>query len=406
MQNEKNLNFDRIVDRKNTYSLKYDFATERKRPEDILPMWVADMDFPISSFITDELKKRAEHGIFGYSEVKSEYFDAVYGWMDKHFNWQPKEEWIIKTPGVVFALAMAVKAFTEKGDCVLVQQPVYYSLSETVEDNDRVLISNDLQLENDGKYHIDFEDLERKVTENNIKLFLFCSPQNPTGRVWTEAELLKVGEICRKHSIVLVSDEIHQDFVFGNSRHFIFPSIKKEFEDFSIVCTAPTKTFNIAGLQISNIFIPNPALRRTFVKQVYAAGYSQCNIMGLIACEAAYKYGEEWYQAVKAYIKGNIDYTRNFLKNELPEVKLIEPEGTYLLWLDFRELGLTKPELKDLIINKAGLWLDRGEIFGKSGEGFERINIACPREVLKEALKKLEKAVNKKLAVRYIYSLL
>lgn len=348
MQSEKNLNFDRIVDRKNTYSLKYDFAAERKRPEDILPMWVADMDFPTSSFITDDLKKRAEHGIFGYSEVKSEYFDAVYSWMDKHFNWQPKEEWLVKTPGVVFALAMAVKAFTEKGECVLVQQPVYYSLSETVEDNDRVLISNDLQLESDGKYHIDFEDLERKITENNIKLFLFCSPQNPTGRVWTEEELLKVGEICQKHGVILVSDEIHQDFVFGSNRHSVFPSIKKEFEDFAIVCTSPTKTFNIAGLQISNIFIPNPSLRRAFVKQVYAAGYSQCNIMGLIACEAAYKYGEEWYREVKTYIKGNIDYTRDFLKNELPEVKLIEPEGTYLLWLDFRELGLTKSELNCL----------------------------------------------------------
>ncbi|MCD7777749.1 MAG: pyridoxal phosphate-dependent aminotransferase [Clostridiales bacterium] len=405
MQNEKNLNFDKVVDRKNTNSLKYDFAIERGKPENILPMWVADMDFPTSSFITDELKKRAEHSIFGYSEVKSEYFDAVYGWMDEHFNWQPKEEWLVKTPGVVFALAMAVKAFTEKGDSVLIQQPVYYPFSEVIEDNGRVVISNDLQLYN-GKYHIDFEDLERKITEINIKLFLFCSPQNPTGRVWTEAELLKVGEICRNHSVILVSDEIHQDFVFGNNRHFVFPSIKKDFEDFTIVCTAPTKTFNIAGLQISNIFVPNPTLRRAFVKQVSAAGYSQCNIMGLIACEAAYKYGEEWYQAVKAYIKGNIDYTRNFLKNELPEVKLIEPEGTYLLWLDFRELGLTKPELKDLIINKAGLWLDRGEIFGKSGEGFERINVACPREVLKEALKKLEKAVNKKLAVRYIYSLL
>ncbi len=406
MQNEKNLNFDKVVDRKNTNSLKYDFAIERGKPENILPMWVADMDFPTSSFITDEFKKKAKHGIFGYSEVKREYFNAVYGWMDEHFNWRPKEEWLVKTPGVVFALAMAVKAFTEKGDSVLIQQPVYYPFSEVIEDNGRVVISNDLQLKDDGKYHIDFEDLERKIAKNNIKLFLFCSPQNPTGRVWTEAELLKVGEICRKHSVILVSNEIHQDFVFGNSRHFVFPSIKNDFEDFTIVCTAPTKTFNIAGLQISNIFIPNSALRRAFIKQVSAAGYSQCNIMGLIACEAAYKYGEEWYRAVKAYIKSDIDYTREFLKNELPEIKLTEPEGTYLLWLDFRELGLTKTELKDLIINKAGLWLDRGDIFGKSGEGFERINVACPREILKEALERLKKAVNKKLAVKYIYSLL
>ena len=384
--------FDKVIDRRGTNCLKYDFAVERGRKEDILPLWVADMDFQTAPGIQERLRAAVDHGIFGYSDGKADYFAAVSSWYREKFGWETKEEWLIKTPGVVFALAAAVRAFTEKGDRVLIQQPVYYPFSEVIRDNGRVLINSPLKQVN-GRYEMDFEDMERKILDNQVKLFLLCSPHNPVGRVWTEEELKKAGELCVKHGVLVVSDEIHSDFTYPGVAHHVFAGLSPEFARISVTCTAPSKTFNIAGLQVSNIFIPDPELRARFQKAVDAVGYSQVNLLGLLACQAAYETGEEWLSAVKEYIYGNLCFLREYLKENLPEIRLVEPEGTYLVWLDFGALGLTEEQRQELIEEKAGLWLDSGAMFGPDGEGFERVNIACPRETLQKALDQLAAAV-------------
>ena len=401
---EKNLDFDTVVERRDTYSLKYDFAKRRNMPEDLLPLWVADMDFKVSSYIQEAIQKQTEHGIFGYSEVQEEYFEVVRKWMKRHYDWKVDSKWLIKTPGIVYALAMAVQAFTEEGDGVLIQQPVYYPFSEVIIDNGRKLVSNTLVQDESGRYGIDFEDFEEKIVPEKIKLFFLCNPHNPVGRVWSEEELKRIGDICYKHHVVVVSDEIHADFVF-RGKHHVFAKLKKEYEEISVVATSPSKTFNIAGLQVSNIFIPNPELKRKFRKQINASGYSQLNVMGLVATKAAYEHGDEWYEAMHKYVSENIAYTKQFIEEKLPDITIVETEGTYLMWLDFRKLGLSESELEDLIVKKAKLWLDSGRIFGTAGKGFQRINVACPRKTLTEALTRLELAVkNDKIVIANIYN--
>lgn len=390
---EKNIDFDAVVNRKDTDCLKFDFAVKRGRPADVLPLWVADMDFKTSDRILEEIHRRIDHGIFGYTETGDAYFEAVSGWLKKHHNLEIKQDWIIKTPGIVFALAMAVKAYTKEGDAVLIQQPVYYPFSEVIADNGRVVVSSDLVLNSVGKYEIDFDDLEQKIKENQIKLFLLCSPHNPVGRVWTEEELKRIADICVRHEVIVISDEIHADFVYDGYKHTPLLNVDARIADYCVTCTSPAKTFNLAGLQISNIIIPNEGVRKQFKKQVDAAGYSQANTIGIVACEAAYRYGEEWYDALRQYLQENLDFVREYLKNNLPQIKLIEPEGTYLIWLDFSALGLSATALEDLVVNKAKLWLDSGAIFGKVGIGFQRINIATNRSVLKEALDRIREAI-------------
>ena len=389
---ERNLNFDESVNRRNTDCLKYDFAKRKGMPEDVLPLWVADMDFKTSSYIEDALVERAKEAIFGYSEVQTPYFHAVANWMKIHHNWEVKRTWLVKTPGVVFALAMAVKAFTDPGDSVIIQSPVYYPFSAVITDNGRNIVSSDLYLGADDRYHMDYVDFEKKIIENNVKLFLLCNPHNPVGRVWTKEELEKVGDICLKHNVLVVSDEIHADFVF-KGQHQVFTAIKKEYEDITLTCTAPSKTFNLAGLSLSNIFIPNRELKRQFKAELKAAGTGLMGVMGLVACQTAYEKGEEWYHAMKSYVQANIEFTKKYVEENLPGVKMIDHEGTYLVWLDFRETGLGVDELEDLIIHKAKLWLDSGKIFGKNGEGFQRINVACPRSTVKEALDRMKEAM-------------
>ena len=391
---ERNLNFEQGVNRKGTRCLKYDFAVQRGRSADLLPLWVADMDFKTSSYIQDALLRQAEHGVYGYTEADEAYFDAVRSWMEHRHGWKIEPEWLLKTPGVVFALAMAVKAFTKQGDHVIIQSPVYYPFREVIESNDREVANNVLYQDENGSYKINFEDFERQIVEKRIRLFLLCSPHNPVGRVWKEWELRKIGDICLKHNVLVVSDEIHSDFTYGENIHHVFASLDEKYAAITTTCTAPSKTFNIAGLQISNIWISNPELRARFRAEVTAAGYSQVNLMGLVACQAAYETGEEWLKELKIYLEGNLDYVRTFLKENLPEIKLTEPEGTYLLWLDFSSLGMKEEQLKDLVENKAKLWLDSGAMFGPDGEGFERINIACPREILKQALTQLAESVH------------
>lgn len=385
--------FNKIINRNNTKSLKYDFAKERNMPEDLLPLWVADMDFQTSPEIIEALNKAVSHGIYGYSEGKEEYFDAVYNWYNDNFNWQVKKEWLIKTPGVVFAIVLAINALTNEGDSVLIQNPVYYPFTEVIIDNNRKLVNNSL-VRNGKKYEIDFEDFENKIIENNVKLFILCSPHNPVGRVWKKWELEKIGNICLKHNVKIVSDEIHSDFVYPKNKHIVFSSLDEKYQNITITCTAPTKTFNLAGLQISNIFIPNLEIRKKVLKQLDKVGYSQVNLMGLVACEAAYKYGRQWLNELKEYLLDNLNFLRDYLETNIPQIKLIEPEGTYLIWLDCSALGFEDKELEKFIVEKAKLWLDSGYIFGKEGEGFQRINIACPRETLKKALEQLKEAVD------------
>ncbi len=380
--------FDKVTDRKGTSCLKYDFAVERGKPKDVLSYWIADMDLPAPQEVINALQKIVAHGIFGYTEVKSDYATTVTNWFKKHFDYQLENNWLVKTPGVVYAICTAIRAYTNIGDSVLIQKPVYYPFTMSILDNDRNLINSPLVFK-DGKYSIDFEDFETKIIENNVKLFILCSPHNPVGRVYTFDELKRLGDICKKHNVIVVSDEIHCDFTRNNHKHHLFLSIDESFKDFTILLTAPSKTFNIAGLQISNIFIPNEDLRKEFVKEIKRTGYSQLNEMGLIASKAAYEYGEPWLLELKEYLNKNLDLMRSFLQEKLPKIKLIEPEGTYLAWLDFSELNLTDEVIDDLIINKANLWLDTGTMFGDEGYNFQRINFACPSPLIEQLLNNL-----------------
>lgn len=384
--------FDIVLERKNTNSVKFDFAEENGKPEGLLPLWVADMDFQAPRAVTEKLEKISRFGIFGYSEGKDSYFKALESWYKRHFDWQVKKEWLLKTPGVVFALAMAIRALTKEGDGVMIQQPVYYPFGNMIKANGRKLVNNPLILE-DGKYRMDLEDMECKLHSGQVKLMILCSPHNPVGRVWTERELRALGELCVKYKVPVVSDEIHGDFTYPGHKHVVFASLDKRFSDISVICTAPSKTFNLAGLQVSNLFIPNVTMRRAVYREIRKTGFGGLNLMGLSACQAAYEGGETWLEELKEYLKGNLDFLRDYVKQHLSGVELIEPEGTYLIWLDFRGLGLSPQQQEELVVQKAGLWLDSGTMFGEEGTGFERINIACPRATLKKALQQLEKAL-------------
>lgn len=384
--------FDTVIDRKNTNCLKYDFAVERGKPADVLPFWVADMDFKVAPCITEALMKQAAHGIYGYSEVKAPYFEALRAWFHDYFSWDVKPEWLIKTPGVVPAINLAIKALTKPDDAVLIQPPVYYPFQASIVNNGRRLVKSPL-IRRGGKYMMnDWEDIDRQIVVNDVKLAILCSPHNPVGRVWTREELTQYSQICRRHGVRLIVDEIHCDFTFPGHPHTAFGTLPEADVMNAIICTAPSKTFNIAGLQNSNIWIPNPEIRAAFQKELDSFGYDQLNVMGLVAAEAAYSGGREWLEEAKEYIRKNLNYVRNFLAANLPKLKLIEPEGTYLLWLDCRYYGLSDQALEDKILNDAHLWLDMGHIFGPEGSGYIRFNIACPRATLERGLNQLYEA--------------
>lgn len=381
------MNFDEIIDRNNTNCLKYDFKKQRNKPDDILPLWVADMDFKCPQEIIDDIKKRADHGIFGYSDIDNSYFKALYNWYLKHFDISLREEWIFTTPGVVFALATTVKLFTNENDYVLINNPVYNPFSEVIEDNHRQIMSSDL-INNAGHYEIDFDDLENKIIKYNIKLYLLCSPHNPVGRVWTKSELDKIVEICKKHNVFIVSDEIHSDFVY-EGKHICMLHYT-DYLDNIIVCSSPSKTFNLAGLQTSNIIIPNENIRNKFKQEVWATGYSNVNTIGLVACKSAYEYGEEWLKKLLQYLKNNIKLVEEFFKTNLPNIEVIHPEGTYLLWIDFSRTNLTDEEICNKLTYEAKVWLNAGIAYGKPGKGFQRMNIALPRSQLQLALDRIK----------------
>lgn len=385
-------NFDEIIDRTNTNSMKYDFTRERGKPDGILPLWVADMDFRTPPIVVEALKKSSEHGIFGYTDVKQAYPDAVKNWFSSRFSWDIEPEWLVKVPGVIYAVATAIRGLTEPGDAILIQQPVYSPFGNKIRVNQRKLV-NSAVVCRDGVYHIDFDDFERKIREEQVKMFILCNPHNPVGRVWTQDELERLGDICLAYGVIMVSDEIHADFIYPRSRHRVLADLKPGYRDYAIICTSPSKTFNLAGLQIANIFIANPDLRRAFRQEMERSGYGQVNTMGLIACQAAYTGGQAWLDELLVYLQGNLDLLRLAVTTRLPGIRLIEPQGTYLAWLDCRELGLSPADLDSLLVSKAGIWLSEGTQFGQEGAGFQRINIACPRCVLKQALDQLQRAL-------------
>ncbi|MBR1683755.1 MAG: pyridoxal phosphate-dependent aminotransferase [Clostridia bacterium] len=385
-------NFDYVIDRHMTACLKHEFATERGLPDNLLPLWVADMDFAAPPCVVEALHGRVSHGIFGYTDVKPDYVEACAGWFDRHFGWKPEGEWLITTPGVVFALGMAVRAYTEPGDAVLLTSPVYYPFYEVIRDNDRRIVDCPLR-EVDGRYELDLQCFEETIQREKPRLFLLCSPHNPVGRVWTKEELRAIGDICLRHGVIIASDEIHCDFTFPGHPHTPLLKACPECADTAFIATAPSKTFNIAGLQISNIWIPNAGLRERFRKQVSSAGYSQPNTLGLIAAQAAYAYGDQWHRENWAYLQDNLAFFRDILATRLPELRLIEPEGTYFAWVDFSGLGLSAKEVTDFVIHKARLWLDSGSVFGEAFGQYQRFVLASPRQVLAQALLQLEYAI-------------
>lgn len=386
-------NFDKQIDRYNTNSAKFDTAVAQGYPADVLPLWVADMDFQAPECVRSALHKATDFGIFGYSFLGDGYVKAVQNWFAKRFGWQVEREWLITTPGVVFALSAVVRAVTEPGDAVLVQPPVYYPFYRVINNNGRKLVENPMLYEN-GKYTIDYAGFEEKILQENVKAFILCSPHNPVCRVWTAEELARIGAICKKHNVIVISDEIHCDFAFPDHPHTPFVKACPEMQDRTVICTAPSKSFNLAGLQVSNIFVPGRELYAKVKGEMEVISYDSPNMLGAIACQAAYEGGEAWLDACKAYMRENLEFVRTFLAEHLPAIKLVEPEGTYFAWLDCSGLGMTKEELDDVIINKAKLWLDSGAIFGEVAAQFQRVVLACPRATLEEAMHRLEKAIN------------
>ena len=387
-----NYDFNKITDRHGTNSIKTDLAVARGKPADVLSLWVADMDFPTSPAILEALHNKIDHGIFGYSCLDDSFFTALKNWMQTEHDFSPERRELVTTPGVVFGIVCAIRAFTKEEEAVIIQTPVYYPFKNMIEQNKRKLVTSSLY-EKDGKWFIDFEDFEKKIVENKVKLFILCSPHNPVGRVWTREELQKLSDICLHHKVIVFADEIHNDFVYAPNKHTVYSTLSPEAADNSIVSMSVSKTFNLAGLQFSTNFIKNPELRSKYKEEYYKTGYDEPSLMGLTAAKAAYQNGKPWLLDLHRHLRENIVFVRTFLADKLPLVRLIEPEGTFLLWLDFSKLGtklgLSDSEIDDIIVNKAKVWLDRGTMFGKEGEFYQRINVATPRPVLEEALKRI-----------------
>lgn len=382
-------NFDKINNRYNTNSIKYDACDPS-----VIPMWVADMDFEVLPEIKEALIQRAEHGIFGYADVNDEYKETVKSWMKTRHELDIESDWIITTTGVVTALRLAVQAYTKEHDNVLILRPVYHPFEYTVVQSNRNVIDCPLDIENN--YELDFNLFEQLITNHNIKLFILCNPHNPIGKVWNKEDLYKMGQICKKHNVIIVSDEIHMDFVYKGYKHISFYNVDKSFKDISIICTAPSKTFNLASLHTSNIIIANKELREAFTKVKSINGVGDPNIFGIDACKAAYTYGHQWVDEMVDYLEDNMNYMLDYISEHLPMIKMVKPQGLYLAWLDMRALNMTNEELHDFMINEAKIRVNDGYIFGKGGEGFIRVNAACPRAVIMKAMAQLKDAINHK----------
>jgi cystathionine beta-lyase len=384
--------FDKVVNRHNTCSFKWDMAEKLFGENDVLPLWIADMDFQSPPPIIEAIKKRAEHGIFGYTFIPDSCYHAIIRWMQKRHNWSIKKEWIVFTPGVMPALHWAVRAYTHPGDSVIIQPPVYHAFFNAAKFNGCQIIENPLTYEY-GRYVMDFEALEQKF-DSRTKLFLLCSPHNPVGRAWTREELTRLGELCLKHNVLICSDEIHSDLMFKGFTHIPIASLSEEIAQITLTCNAPNKTFNLAGLGLGFVIIPNKNLLQEFSHVQQNVGYHYSNMFGILATEMAYMYGEDWLAQLLEYLQGNLDFLINFIERNIPKIQVIKPEANFLVWLDCRALGMNDAELKSFMVTKAKVWLNDGPMYGSKTAGFQRINIACPRSILEEALKRFELAVN------------
>jgi cystathionine beta-lyase len=383
--------FDQILDRRGTGSLKWDYAERVLGIKDVIPMWVADMDFPAPQPVIDAMRARADHGAYGYPLTPASYWTAIQSWMKTRFNWDVKKEWLSKSPGVVPALSLCVTAFSHPGDKIVVQTPVYYPFYSAVKHNGRRIVRNPLKLEN-GRFVMDFEDLERKI-DPRTRLLILCSPHNPVGRVWRVEELVRLAEICFQKDLLIVSDEIHADLVLPGARHFPLAALSEEIARRTITLAAPSKTFNIAGLATAVVIASNPRILNLFNIEAANAGLSMGNVFGIVALESAYTQGADWLDQLLPYLAENVATVQSFLEARVPRIKLIRPEGTFLALLDCRELGLDLKAIYDFFLRKAGVYFDDGILFGEELAGFVRMNFATPRSVLIQALERIERAV-------------
>lgn len=384
-------NFDKIIDRTNNFSAKWSEMNKNFGTNNLLPMWVADMDFLTAPCVMEALKDRLEQGIFGYTTRPSSYNESIVNWLDNRFSWKINQEWLMFSPAVITSISLLIQNLTQKNDKIMIQEPVYSPFHSIVESNERSLVISPLVKLDDGSYVMDYEDIEAKIKD--VKIFILCNPHNPVGRVWTREELTRLGEICLKHNVLVISDEIHSDIILKNHKHTPFASISKEFSENTITCMAPTKTFNLAGLQSSFLVISNPYYYEVMDKAFSRLDIKRNNAFSLVATEAAYNYGEDWLYELIKYIEDNVDFAIDYIKNYMPQLKVKKPEGTYLLWVDFSNLNVDKEDLKNALINKGRIALSDGSSFGIGGDGYYRINLACPRSMVLEGLKRIEFAI-------------
>ncbi|WP_432662420.1 MalY/PatB family protein [Wukongibacter baidiensis] len=387
--------FNTVIDRSNNYAAKYDELELKFGRDDLCSMWVADMDFKSAEPIIDAIKERAEQGIFGYTSRPETYYEAMIDWYKRRYDWCIDKETVIHSPSVVTSLSIIMRNFTKPGDKIIIQSPVYYPFFDVVKDNGRELVLNPLKKVNND-YVMDYEDLEEKM-DDNVKYLILCNPHNPVGRVWTKDELTRLGDICIRNNVKVIADEIHGDLVYGERKYVPFASISEEFSKNTITCISATKTFNIAGLQASFAIFSDKKDYDKFENFLGILDLKRNNCFSLVAVEAAYRHGEEWLNQLMEYLEDNAQFLVDYCRENIPEIRPNKLEGTYLVWIDCRGLGLDDEELNDFMINKARIALDGGNWFGSEGEGYMRINIACPRAILEEGIKRIEKAIKKNL---------
>lgn len=388
----KHYNFDEIIDRKGTSCVKYDgLKNAYQGKENLIPLWVADMDFATPDFIVEALKKRCEHPVFGYTFDDDEYYESIQTWLDYKYHWKTEREWISYIPGIVKGIGLAIQCFTQPGDKVIIQPPVYHPFRLVPTHMGREVVYNPLKLE-DGVYKMDFEQLESLI-DKDCKMLILSNPHNPGGVVWEKEALVKLAQICSAHGILVISDEIHAEMTYPQFRHHPFATVSEEAAACSVTFMAPSKTFNIAGIVSSYALVPDTQIREKFYSFLEAGELNAGTIFAFAATKAAYTYGAEWLQQMRSYVIENVNFVDEYLKKNIPQIKVYRPQASFLVWLDCRELKLTQPELVQLFEDKAGLALNDGTMFGKEGEGFMRLNIGCPRSILNQALESLKKAI-------------